>query len=257
MFVCERQRMEGRKDAHLLNRLLNLPTEKTSLDFIHPTYTRGLFCHPQVSFRKDGFATIYRGQAVYGMEFSSKCTHGHSSNHVMDSRKGRLTPNTKTTLMKYLKHENTRLFSVIHKSARAGETTLERDSESHARAGVERPSSVKIMHPVLLSILQSARARKFTLERSFNICMLARAGFLYGTYICLHSVTRTGGLVMGAQLLFCYSNLEVPLRNWLVVSRRVTRARVDGLLFYFCQPTVVPPEERPLVILGLLAGYDA
>ena len=66
--------------------------------------------------------------------------------------------------------------SSVLQFARARKNVLKRGSESHARAGVERPSNVKIFHPVLLSILQSARARKFTLEWSFNICMSARVG---------------------------------------------------------------------------------
>lgn len=46
----------------------------------------------------------------------------------------------------------------VLQSARAREFTLERGSESHARAEVERPSSVKIMYPVLF--------HKFTVRSS-------------------------------------------------------------------------------------------
>ncbi|GMQ07951.1 hypothetical protein CsSME_00051921 [Camellia sinensis var. sinensis] len=62
---------------------------------------------------------------------------------------------------------------VFVKSTRAREFTLERGSESHARAEVERPSSVNIMQPVLFMSLQPARAKEVTLERSFIVCMSA------------------------------------------------------------------------------------
>ncbi|GMP39354.1 hypothetical protein CsSME_00010223 [Camellia sinensis var. sinensis] len=67
-----------------------------------------------------------------------------------------------------------------------------------------------------------------------------------------HSVTRTGGPVMGAQRISALlpgsggSFMELVIRNPHVsVSRHVIRARVDGLHFCFCQPTVVSPVEVP------------
>ncbi|GMP65071.1 hypothetical protein CsSME_00026034 [Camellia sinensis var. sinensis] len=62
----------------------------------------------------------------------------------------------------------------IH-SARAREFTLERGSESHARAEVKRPSSVNIMQSVLFMSLQPARAKEVMLERSFIVCISAQA----------------------------------------------------------------------------------
>ncbi|GMQ06161.1 hypothetical protein CsSME_00050855 [Camellia sinensis var. sinensis] len=62
------------------------------------------------------------------------------------------------------------------------------------------------------------------------------------------------------------STRPLPRGNNIVVTRCVTRLSDEGLEVYFCRPTLAPPEEvpetvkwssqRPLVILGLLAGYD-
>ncbi|GMP65072.1 hypothetical protein CsSME_00026035 [Camellia sinensis var. sinensis] len=64
---------------------------------------------------------------------------------------------------------------VFVKSARAREFTLERGSKAHAPAEVEYPSSVNIMQLVLFMSLHPAQAKKVRLERSFIVCMSARA----------------------------------------------------------------------------------
>ncbi|GMQ01091.1 hypothetical protein CsSME_00047864 [Camellia sinensis var. sinensis] len=68
--------------------------------------------------------------------------------------------------------------------ARAKDSTLERLSfrtyarariVSYARASVERASSGDFQHPTLFAFLQTAQARKFTLERPHCFDKLARA----------------------------------------------------------------------------------
>ncbi|GMQ08927.1 hypothetical protein CsSME_00052462 [Camellia sinensis var. sinensis] len=65
---------------------------------------------------------------------------------------------------------------LMHADTRSSDETYARAKDvSHARARIERASSGDFQHPVLFAFLQTAQARKSTLERPHCFDKLARA----------------------------------------------------------------------------------